>query len=240
MADSPRDDPSTTKISASNGTHSGAALANGVIESPMATAGITGSGNEKRMLLELQDGFSVEGRSFGHDRSVAGEVIFSTGMIGYPESLTDPSYSGQILVMTWPLAGNYGVPSRTTMDDLLNDIPAHFEAATIHVAGLVVASYCGEDYSHHLASSSLGTWLKEQKVPAVYGIDTRALTKRIREEGSMLGRLSVECIMSNGVATSTESNQPVPHGLQIHFDRLDWVDPNTRNLVADGMTIVSV
>ena len=136
------------------------------------------------------------------------------------------------------LAGNYGVPSRSTLDKLLEGVPAHFEAARVHVAGLVVASYCGEDYSHYLASSSLGTWLKEQKIPAVYGIDTRAFTKRIRENGSMLGRLSVERAMTNGVNTNAGSDQPTPHNLKDDFDRLEWVDPNTRNLVADGMAML--
>ncbi|KAI9873539.1 MAG: hypothetical protein M1823_007895, partial [Watsoniomyces obsoletus] len=110
-------------------------------------------------------------------------------MVGYPESVTDPSYQGQILVMTFPLVGNYGVPSRDTLDGLLGDLPKHFESDRIHVAGLVVASYAGEKYSHHLATSSLGAWLREQGVPAMYGVDTRALTKIIRTEGSMLGRM---------------------------------------------------
>ncbi|KAI7032497.1 hypothetical protein KC352_g47343, partial [Hortaea werneckii] len=113
-------------------------------------------------------------------------------MVGYPESITDPSYRGQILVITFPLVGNYGVPSREDRDAVLQDIPAHFEAAEIHIAGLVVASYAGEEYSHYLAKSSLGSWLKEQNVPAVCGVDTRALTKQIRENGSMLGRLLMQ------------------------------------------------
>ncbi|KAK5013216.1 Carbamoyl-phosphate synthase, partial [Cryomyces antarcticus] len=145
------------------------------------------------MALEIRDGDQsirfAQGYSFGAQKSVAGELVFQTGMVGYPESITDPSYRGQLLVVTFPLVGNYGVPSREDRDALLGDLPAHFEAATIHVAGLIVASYSGEDYSHHLATSSLGTWLQEQGVPAIHGVDTRALTKRIREKGSMLGRL---------------------------------------------------
>lgn len=148
------------------------------------------------MALEVKDGENAlrfaEGRSFGAHRSVAGELVFQTGMVGYPESITDPSYRGQILVITFPLVGNYGVPSREDRDAVLQDIPAHFEAAEIHIAGLVVASYAGEEYSHYLAKSSLGSWLKEQNVPAVCGVDTRALTKRIRENGSMLGRLLMQ------------------------------------------------
>jgi carbamoyl-phosphate synthase/aspartate carbamoyltransferase len=108
-------------------------------------------------------------------------------MVGYTESLTDPSYEGQILVLTYPLVGNYGVPSRARaqFDDAL---PAHFESSRIHVAGLVVGYY-SEDFSHFLAHSSLGAWLKENDVPALCGVDTRALTKRIRAKGAMLGRL---------------------------------------------------
>ena len=139
---------------------------------------------ESMMALEVKDGESsirfCEGQSFGAHRSVAGERVFQTGMVGYPESITDPSYRGQILVITFPLVGNYGVPSREDRDAILKDVPSHFESSEIHIAGLVVASYSGEDYSHHLATSSLGTWLKEQNVPAIYGVDTRALTKRIR------------------------------------------------------------
>ena len=165
---------------------------------------------ESMMALEVKDGGAsirfCEGKSFGAHRSVAGELVFQTGMVGYPESITDPSYRGQILVITFPLVGNYGVPSRKDKDAALQDLPAHFEAAEIHIAGLVVASYCGEDFSHYLAQSSLGSWLKEQNVPAISGVDTRALTKRIREKGSMLGRLlmqtGTERVSNGGIAPS--------------------------------------
>lgn len=159
------------------------------------------------MALEVKDGNEAirfcEGQSFGAHRSVAGELVFQTGMVGYPESITDPSYRGQILVVTFPLVGNYGVPSREERDPILKDLPAHFEAAEIHIAGLIVSTYAGESYSHHLAESSLGKWLKEQNVPAICGVDTRALTKRIREQGSMLGRL----LMQNGTEHVPESIQ---------------------------------
>lgn len=108
-------------------------------------------------------------------------------MVGYTESLTDPSYEGQILILTYPLIGNYGVPSRPDTSSIDN-LPADFESSRIHVSALVVGYY-SEDYSHYFASSSLGAWLKESGVPAIYGIDTRALTKKIREKGSMLGKL---------------------------------------------------
>ena len=183
------------------------------------------------MQLELEDGTYYRGFSFGSKRSVAGELVFQTGMVGYPEAITDPSYRGQILVVTFPLVGNYGVPSRDTVDETLGSLPAHFEASQIHVAGLVVASYSGEDYSHFQAASSLGRWLEEQGVPAMYGVDTRALTKKIRENGSMLGKLLSEETFTekavNGADGSRAREAP-------HFESLDWYNPNTRNLVADG------
>lgn len=179
-----------------------------------------------------------QGYSFGAEKkSIAGELVFQTGMVGYPESITDPSYRGQILVITFPLVGNYGVPSRETMDDLLKDLPAHFESSQIHIAGLVTASYSGEDFSHFLATSSLGTWLKEQGVPAMYGVDTRALTKRIRNEGSMLGRMLVQKQLTNGHADElTNGNTEVASSKdwRSSFEHLDWVNPNSQNLVADG------
>ncbi|RDL30326.1 Carbamoyl-phosphate synth [Venustampulla echinocandica] len=191
--------------------------------------------SEGLISLELHDGVVFQGYSFGTKKSVAGELVFQTGLVGYPESITDPSYRGQILVITFPLVGNYGVPSRDTMDDLLKDLPAHFESSQIHIAGLVVASYSGEDYSHFLATSSLGTWLKEQGVPAMYGVDTRALTKRIREEGSMLGRMllqkETETLtngLSNGTSAVTSSKD-----WRSHFEAIEWSNPNEKNLVAD-------
>ncbi len=107
-------------------------------------------------------------------------------MAGYTESLTDPSYEGQILVLTYPLIGNYGVPKRTIQE--LNSLPEMFESSRIHVAALVVAYY-SDHFSHFLANSSLGAWLKESRIPAMYGVDTRVLTKKIRENGSMLGKV---------------------------------------------------
>lgn len=195
------------------------------------------------MLLELGDGHVYRGYSFGATRSIAGELVFQTGMVGYPESITDPSYRGQILVVTFPLVGNYGVPSREIRDALLDGLPAYFEASQIHIAGLVVASYSGEEYSHHLATSSLGTWLKEQGVPAIYGLDTRLLTKKIREKGSMLGRLrhqseqKTNSIVSNHAHSIDVINGALDHNQEPPFEAIDWFDPNTKNLVADGESL---
>ncbi|KAF1810502.1 carbamoyl-phosphate synth [Eremomyces bilateralis CBS 781.70] len=196
------------------------------------------------MALELQDGYMCQGTSFGAEKSIAGELVFQTGMVGYPEALTDPSYRGQILVITFPLVGNYGVPSREDQDALLDSIPAYFESSEIHIAGLVVSSYAGEQFSHHLAHSSLGTWLKEHGVPAVTGVDTRALTKRIREEGSMLGRLLIAKSSPHGAdaelddhlnrdSTPLSSNGDETEHWRTGFETLPWDDPNKRNLVAE-------
>ena len=208
------------------------ALMNGVSPRRLTTAnGEMGEGNA--MQLELKDGTVYHGTSFGANRSISGELVFQTGMVGYPESITDPSYRGQILVVTFPLVGNYGVPSRETMDEVLHDLPAHFEATKIHISGLVVASYSGEDYSHHLATSSLGTWLKEQGIPAMYGIDTRALTKQIRQEGSMLGKMLVG-VQNQSDGTVNSHDAGVARDREALFECIEWSDPNTQNLVAEG------
>ena len=139
------------------------------------------------MKLILKDGTVFEGESFGAPKSVSGEVVFNTGMTGYVESLTDPSYAGQIVVLTYPLIGNYGVPSFAKASEG-KPVPAPFESNKIHIAGLVVAEY-SKEYSHHAAKQSLAEWLKASGVPAITGIDTRALTKKLREHGVMLGRI---------------------------------------------------
>lgn len=133
--------------------------------------------------LKLENGMVFKGYSFGYAGPCDGEVVFSTSMVGYPESLTDPSYSGQILCMTYPLIGNYGVPADG--DDQYG-ISRNFESDRIHVRGLVISDYSFY-YSHWKATRSLDEWLKSQKIPGIYGIDTRELTKVLREHGSMLG-----------------------------------------------------
>lgn len=190
------------------------------------------------MFLELETGTVYQGYSFGAEKSISGELVFQTGMVGYPESITDPSYRGQILVITFPLVGNYGVPSRATLDGLLQDTPAYFEGRMIHIAGLVVASHSGEDFSHFLAESSLPTWLKEQGVPAMYGVDTRALTKRIREHGSMLGKMLIENKHQvNGIGSQNSKNpltSYLPENWRSNLRDIDWFNPNEKNLVDEG------
>ena len=140
--------------------------------------------SNKKIKLVLENNDEFEGFSFGAERSVSGEVVFSTGMVGYPESLTDPSYKGQILVLTYPLIGNYGVPGKNTENNLLQN----FESDKIQVTALIISDYSFE-YSHWNAEKSLAEWLKEENIPAIYGVDTRKLTKTLREKGAMLGKI---------------------------------------------------
>lgn len=137
--------------------------------------------------LVLEDGSIFEGVSFGAETGTGGEVVFNTGMVGYNESLTDPSYRGQILTLTYPMVGNYGVPEKTKNEFGFSKF---FESEKIRVQGLVVADY-SEKYSHWNAKQSLGEWLKGENIPAITGIDTRALTKKLREHGVMLGRIVI-------------------------------------------------
>lgn len=146
------------------------------------------------LTLTLRDGTKVSGRSFGasagkfRSDAGAGEVVFATGMVGYPESMTDPSFAGQILVLTYPLVGNYGVPPHLTTVD---GIDVNFESDRIHIAGLVVSEY-SEKHSHSDAVESLADWLKREGIPAITGVDTRALTQLLREHGTILGRFEAE------------------------------------------------
>lgn len=141
----------------------------------------------KSAVLTLEDGTTFRGNSFGYEGPAAGEVVFNTAMTGYPESLTDPSYEGQILVTTFPQLGNYGVPPA----DSGAIMEGHFESTRIHCRAIITQDYAFH-HSHWLASRSLADWLKSEKIPGLYNIDTRALTKYLREHGSMLGRITVE------------------------------------------------
>ena len=136
--------------------------------------------------LILEDDSEFAGTSFGFEGNTSGEVVFNTGMVGYPETLTDPSYRGQILVCTYPLIGNYGVPC----NGRTNGVSKNFESDSIHVRGLIVSNYSNE-FSHWSAKKSLGDWLKKEKIPAITGIDTRMLTRKLRDKGTMLGKLVI-------------------------------------------------
>lgn len=137
--------------------------------------------------LILEDGSEFAGFSFGYENSTAGEVVFNTGMIGYPETLTDPSYSGQILTYTYPLIGNYGVPGKVKDK---NGLSLNFESDKIHIKGLIISDY-SKEYNHWNSKKSLSQWLQDEKIPALCGIDTRKLTKKLREQGVMLGKIII-------------------------------------------------
>ena len=139
----------------------------------------------RNVTLLLQDGTKFHGKSFGYDKPVAGEVVFNTAMMGYPESLTDPSYAGQLMVLTYPLVGNYGVPPFTFE---ANGLPTFMESDKIYASAIIVADY-SEKYCHWNAKESLADWLKREQVPGITGIDTRELTKVLREHGVMMGKI---------------------------------------------------
>lgn len=173
--------------------------------------------------LILDDGSQFCGWSFGYDADTTGEVVFNTAMTGYPESLTDPSYAGQILVTTFPLIGNYGVPDTGLAE---NGLPLFMESDRIHAKALVVADY-SETYSHWNAKESLASWLKREHIPGITGIDTRRLTKVLRENGVMMGRIIIDhspltidhFAAANGTANNGED--PIHNGQCSSDDRLD-------------------
>ena len=139
----------------------------------------------RNVTLILDDGSRFHGKSFGYEKPVAGEVVFNTAMTGYPESLTDPSYAGQLMTLTYPLVGNYGVPPFTVEP---NGLATFMESERIHAEAIIVSDY-SEDFSHWNAVESLADWLKREQVPGITGIDTRELTKVLREHGVMMGRI---------------------------------------------------
>ncbi len=139
----------------------------------------------RNVTLILDDGSRFHGKSFGFEKSITGEVVFNTAMVGYPESLTDPSYAGQLMTLTYPLVGNYGVPPFTVEP---NGLVTFMESNKIHAEAIIVSDY-SEEYSHWNAVESLGDWLKREEVPGITGIDTRELTKILRERGVMIGRI---------------------------------------------------
>jgi carbamoyl-phosphate synthase small subunit len=202
------------------------------------------------MKLILEDGSTFFGTSFGAKRQVAGEVVFNTGMSGYVESLTDPSYRGQILVTTYPLQGNYGVPAPRD-GDMLADL---FESASVQVQGLVVLHHVARP-SHHASHSSLGEWLDRSNVPAVQGIDTRALTRKLREHGTIQGwlvdddttpeaaRARADAVEMDKVCSLVTVNEPVTLGsgsLKVMLVDTGAKDSIVRSLVARGATVLRV
>lgn len=139
----------------------------------------------RKVTLLLEDGTRFHGTSFGYEAPVAGEVVFNTAMMGYPESLTDPSYAGQLMALTFPLVGNYGVPPLTIEP---NGVATYMESEKIHARAIIVSDYSRE-YSHWNGTETLAEWLKREHVPGITGIDVRQLTKVLREHGVMMGKI---------------------------------------------------
>ena len=170
--------------------------------------------------LILKDGSEYEGLSFGAETSVSGETVFTTGMVGYPESLTDPSFRGQILVFTYPLLGNYGVPDKK-----------FWESARLQVSGIIVCNY-NSTPSHYSSRQTLAEWLKKENIPGLEIKDTRGLTLKLRERGVMLGKIVFDSLSLRGVHPTKQS---------LHYDKIasaalamtEFQDPNLRNLVAE-------
>lgn len=198
--------------------------------------------------LLLEDGTELLGKSFGAHRTVGGEVVFNTGMTGYVETLTDPSYRGQILVITYPLVGNYGVPRPREAGTI--DPP--YESDRIQVQGLVVQSYVG-DWSHHAAARSLGQWLESEGIPAITGVDTRTLTRRLREHGTMRGWLFPSAIGGERARTVADTvemkdvfrlvapKEPVRYdggSLRVMLVDAGAKDNMVRSLLARGASVV--
>lgn len=169
-----------------------------------------------KAVLVLEDGSTFSGHGFGAPKKVSGEIVFSTSMVGYPESLTDPSYKGQILTFTYPLIGNYGVPSY----ELENGISRYFESESIKARGLVIHELCKNPF-HWASTKTLDEWLKDEDVPGIYGIDTRKLTKKLRVKGVMLGILQVY----------EEEEEPNLEKLLKEVKTIQ--DPNATNLVKE-------
>jgi carbamoyl-phosphate synthase small subunit len=142
------------------------------------------SNKNKKAILILEDGTFFVGKGFGASKKTSGEVVFSTSMVGYPEALTDPSYKGQVLTLTYPLVGNYGVPPY----DREFGVPLYFESDSIQVQGLVIHELCHSPY-HWASTRTLDKWLSDEGIPGIYGVDTRRLTKKLRAHGVMLGIL---------------------------------------------------
>jgi carbamoyl-phosphate synthase small subunit len=170
----------------------------------------------KKAVLVLEDGTFFVGKGFGATRKLTGEVVFSTSMVGYPEALTDPSYKGQILALTYPLVGNYGVPPY----DLNLGVPLYFESDRIQTSGLIIHELCTEPY-HWASTRTLDKWLMDENIPGISGIDTRRLTKKLRTHGVMLGIIQ----------TCNEGEEPDIDSLLKEARNIP--DPNATDLVKE-------
>ena len=145
------------------------------------------SGARTEAVLILEDGSIFFGNGVGAQAVSVGEVVFNTGMVGYCESMTDPSYAGQLLCFTFPAMGNYGVPPYDTKDGF--GLPRYFESDSIKVRGIIVQEACGAP-NHWASKLTLGAWLAREGIPGIDGVDTRAIVTRLRDSGVMMGVLA--------------------------------------------------
>jgi len=170
--------------------------------------------------LILKDGTTYEGEAFGADKPTSGEVVFATGMVGYPESLTDPSFRGQILVYTYPLIGNYGVPDKK-----------FWESSRLQISGLIVCNY-NDTPSHYSSRQTLSAWLKKEKIPGLEIKDTRGLTLKLREQGVMLGKIEFDSLSSRVQPKQSQTKKEIASSDAL-LAMTGFEDPNLRNLVAE-------
>ena len=198
--------------------------------------------------LVLDNGMRFEGTAFGCEKPAVGEVVFCTAMTGYPESLTDAAYAGQLVVLTYPLVGNYGVPSHEVKELGLEKF---FESNKIQVSGLIVTDY-SEEYSHWNAAETLDAWMKREGVPGITGVDTRAITKALRDGGVMGGQIIIgdaaeqpkgEAYDTINLAATVACTEPVTYGegeKKVVVVDCGVKDSLIRNFGARGFEVVRV
>lgn len=176
--------------------------------------------------LILSDQTKFEGKSFGAEKSTVGEVVFSTGMVGYPESFTDPSYKGQILILTYPIIGNYGIPTKE-----------YWESEKIQISGLIVSNYI-DTPSHYQSERTLSKWLKDEHIPALEIKDTRFLTQKLREKGVMLGKIVVDSERSRGIELSFHDPNKENLVAQVSTKKIYIKNPEVRSYLTPGVDYV--
>ncbi len=173
------------------------------------------SGAGKKAVLFLEDGSFFLGRGFGAEVDIVGEVVFNTGMVGYPESMTDPSYEGEILCFTYPLIGNYGVPSRKNVDGF--GLSSPFESESIKVDGIIVQEVC-ERPSHWSSQNTLSEWMVSEGIPGISDVDTRSLVTTLRERGVMMG------VLANGADLPSKRELQKMLEKAVRYDRVNFVE----------------
>ncbi|RDJ32657.1 MAG: carbamoyl-phosphate synthase (glutamine-hydrolyzing) small subunit [Crenarchaeota archaeon] len=185
--------------------------------------------------LILDDGTVLEGMGFGYSTTTFGEIVFNTGMVGYTETLTDPSYSGQILTLTYPLVGNYGVPDPKTNDE--SGIPKYFESGKIQARGLVIHEL-SLTASHWTLSMTLDEWMYNEKIPGISGIDTRALTTKLRSQGVMMAALVVSDTPIDDAQVKEQLKNVTPYNSEKFMDAVSTKQEETYGNESDCVVVI--